>query len=256
MIRVLVLALLALPACKKSDGPAGSADARDPSAAADALFDRFLEATGGVEASRAVQNQVAEAVVTLPAQGLTLSMTLWTERPDRSRIDFQVPMLGKVSSGYADGIAWELNPMLGPRILDGREAEEAARRNRMDLFEDYRIHYPKRVVVGKLEFGGVPCTQVEVETSTGLPTSMFFADETGLWMGMSGVGLVQGGEVEATTVVEQYAQLGGTLYPVLSRQQAGPIETVTRFTKVESNIEGFPDLTPPPEILELLEGGE
>lgn len=250
-MRVLCVALAVLVGCKKS---VGFDLPKDPTAAADAVFERYLEASGGLEASRAIQNLRIEAQSTLPAQGISMRMLILEERPDRSRIEMDMPMLGAMHSGYADGIAWETSPLTGPRIKEGAEAEEARRSGRLDLYEDFRTHWPERALAGEVDFASVLCFEVQTTTALGKVETLYFAVESGRWMGSKSVVSMDMGDVPMTNEVLEYEEVDGVLIPTVTRQLMGPAEMITRFESMQVNLPEFPDLTPPPEILALVDG--
>lgn len=245
---VLFASAVLVVGCKKS----GSLDwERDPSAAADTLFEGYLASTGGLEASLAIQNLRIEATTTIPAQGLSMGMVIWEERPDRSRMEVRVPMLGVSTSGYADGVAWEVSPMTGARIKEGKEAEEARRSGRIDLFERWREEYPERAVKGIVDFASVSCFQVDVVTSLGKPETMYFSRADGRLMGTEAVVTMDMGEVKVVNEVLEYQDVDGVAMATLTRQTMGAMVMETRFVDLKTNLPDFPDLTPPPEILAL-----
>jgi hypothetical protein len=240
---------LALVACKKDGGiPNFKAD---PVRAADAVFERYLASTGGLEASQAIRNLRIEAVSEVPAQGLSMTLLILEERPDRSRIETTLPMIGEVRTGFADGIAWETNPLTGPRIKEGREAEEARWSGRLDLYEDFRASWPERKVVGVEQFAGTSCHVLEVVSALGKAETMYYATDDGRWMGTKSKVTTDMGELPMVNEVLEYTELDGVRVPSLTRQLMGPVEVTTRFVAMDANLDAFPDLTPPPEILDL-----
>ncbi|MEZ4318638.1 MAG: hypothetical protein R3F61_14080 [Myxococcota bacterium] len=247
-MRLVSVVVLALAGCKKSPTPPGVVDGVE---GVDAIFERFIEVSGGREQLASVRNLRSEAVATMPATNVSMSMVMYQERPDHYLTEVTLPGIGTVRSGHADGITWEVHPTLGPRLLSGAEADDAVRRNRLDVFEAYESHYPERTLTGTVEFAGTRCSRVEARTSSGTPETLYFAVDTGLWMGSQLVAATQGGEMNMTNVVEAYTRVDGVLTATLTRQSVGGFEIVTRFLGSEANLDDFPDLTPPPEILEL-----
>ncbi len=253
MRALLALLLLTPPlsvvGCKK----ATVTEPQDPTAAADAIFERYIELSGGVESARAVERLHLTGTGEIVGQPMKMTMELWQERPDRMLLQVTMPGIGTIASGHADGVAWEVNPMLGPRIRTGPEAEDTIRRAQIDLMTDFRTSWPERSLTGTVEFASQRCSRIETTTSNGKSETLYFAVESGLYLGSQTTVIQDGGQIAITNMVDEYETVDGVPYPMVTRQKVGAFETITRFEEVQVNPETFPDLTPPAEILELVD---
>ena len=123
---VLIGLLASSFGCGKSGAPpetdmTEAAAAADP-LSADALFRRSVEATGGVEILDRMTSSITKGTFSLPAMGMSGSLTLTQGPPGFSYMEIEIPGAGQILRGVRGDVAWELAVMSGPRILEGAEA--------------------------------------------------------------------------------------------------------------------------------------
>ena len=87
------------------------------------ILDRYVEATGGLEAYDKIQNRMIKGTLELTGQGISLDITLYQARPQKSYNLIESEVTGKIEKGTSDGVAWEDSMMSGPRILEGEERD-------------------------------------------------------------------------------------------------------------------------------------
>ncbi|MFT5684370.1 MAG: hypothetical protein ACI8RZ_005311 [Myxococcota bacterium] len=218
--------------------------------AVDAIFEASITAAGGREAMMAHHSVISRGQVIAP--GSQMMLTVYHEAPDTLYTTLEIPDVGVISSGYIDGVAWEFNPIMGPRLLEGSEAVKEARRADFYATLNYATHYPQRAVIGSGEFAGVAVWEVSAQTVLGEQETLYFDVETGLLRGSSALRQTAGGTMSTTTTFSEHRLIEGILLPVVMVQDFAGVEVVITLDKVHYDVETMPSLTPPPVVMELI----
>ena len=196
-------------------------------------------------------NVITRGRVATPSSQMTL--TVYHSAPDALYTTLEVPGVGVIASGYSDGIAWEFNPIMGPRVLEEDEAVLEARRADFYASIHYDTHYPERSVVGRGVFDGAAVWEVAALTVLGDEEALFFDMDTGLLRGARTVRRTASGAMTSTTTFEEYREIDGILLPVvLSQESGGAVLTIT-LDEVHYDVEAMPPLGPPPAVRELID---
>src|SRR5882757_7574647 len=115
MIRRTAIAfLLALPAVWAADQALPKAET---------ILDRYVEVTGGKAAYEKHTRDTMTGTISFPAQGLSGKLTRYAMAPDKEYSVVELGPIGKIESGFSNGVAWEKSAILGPRIKSGEELE-------------------------------------------------------------------------------------------------------------------------------------
>src|SRR5262245_26676895 len=87
---------------------------------------KYIAATGGEAAYRAIQSIHVKGTFELTAQGSGGPFEDFSARPAKKRTTVQIQGLGAIESGYDGKNAWEISPQTGAAVLSGRQASEVA----------------------------------------------------------------------------------------------------------------------------------
>ena len=118
------------------------------------VFARHVQAIGGRDAVMSTSAIKTVGKMEMPAQGISASMES-VSAPNKSAMKLSIPGIGDITNGYDGQVAWEVNPMSGPRIKTEREkatAQEDSDFRASMLFAKER--YRSVECVGQADFGG------------------------------------------------------------------------------------------------------
>ena len=243
----------AAPAAQAARGAGPAPDAAPPRAAE--LVARHVAAVGGEAAVRRVTSTRATGTFAMPAVGLTGELTMLSAAPDRMRVRVMVPGFGEVANGFDGSVAWDVNPMQGPRLLDGADLERM--REQSDFHGDMLRSYAgvvARETVARTELDGQPCWRVRVTWRSGRETAECYAEDTGLLIGTWSTQVSASGTAQVTTLLGEHREFGGVKLPTRVRQRVGAQEQVVTLTSVEVNVVEPDAFEPPAAIRTLLAG--
>ncbi len=241
--------LLALAAPLQAQEAAAKADL--PSASS--IIERFVEAIGGEQAIRSQGARQGRGTLTIPAQGISGAVEAFSAPPNRSLMRIDLAGMGVVRTGYDGNVGWVIHPAMGPMVMDGRMLEQMQQQSDM-----LAALHPEKYIAGaetleRTDFEGRSCYKVKITTQSGEEYVEFFDVDTGLLTGTIRKQASPMGEIETTSILNDYRAVEGVLVPMKLTQRLLGMEQVfemTEFAPAELDDAVF-EL--PPEIQALVE---
>jgi outer membrane lipoprotein-sorting protein len=219
---------------------------------AEQILARYVDATGGEAAYEKIGNRVTKSTLEMPAQGISMDMTIYHSRPNSFYALIESELTGKIERGTDGEIAWEKTVMMGPRILEGQEKEDLLRQATFDQLVRWKELYEKAEAVGTEEVNGRPCDKVVLTPKSGNPQTYSFDRESGLLTKVALNVESPMGVVPVVTYLEDYKSVEGLLMPFRSRMESLGTERVVTVKSVEHNVDLPADrFAVPPEVLAL-----
>ena len=194
---------------------------------------RFVEAMGGEAAIMQQTSRHVTGTLEVPAQGVIGDLEVYAKAPNLVAVTVVIPGMVTVRNGYDGTAGWSVNPMEGPRILEGLTLQQM-----QQTADFYSMLYPKRLfaaveTIGEEEFEGTPCYRVKVTTVGGEEYFDFFDRNTGLLVGSVRTRATAMGDQEATSLVSDWKPVGGVLRPHKTVQRVMGMEQIMTFTSIE-----------------------
>ena len=216
------------------------------------ILDRFVEVTGGRKAYEAHHSEILIGNVEFPAQGLKGKIQRYlASNKEYSAVNLEG--IGLIESGVSDGMSWEKSVLLGPRIKQGVEKEQAIREAYLNAPIFWKEIYSKAETTGIRSIGGEDCFEVVLMPASGAPVHEFFSKKTGLLLRTTTTAASQLGDVDVEVDVSDYRKFGGVLMPTRSKQRAASQELTITVEDVRVN-ETIPEdrFAPPADVADLL----
>ena len=113
MRRTAVAALLLSALCIFL-APPGPALADEDLPKAETVLDRYAEVTGGMENYDKITNRVVHAMLEIPSQGISLAVTVYSQKPTMYYSVAESASLGKIERGCDGDVVWENSIISGP----------------------------------------------------------------------------------------------------------------------------------------------
>ncbi len=229
--------------------PAGQALAQ-PSA--DEIIGKYIEAIGGKAAIEKIKTRKTVGKFSLPDMGIEAPMTT-IQAPPNMWSEVNVESMGMmVHRGLSDGVAWELNPMQGPRVLEGGEKAGMIRQASIEPWLAWKDHYKDAKVEGEEAVGDKTAYKVVLTPKEGDPETYFFDKADGL--------LIQTQQTTEGMVVtgtmSEYKEADGVKVASKIEQAGGMMGTVViSFDTIENNVEVDPAQFALPEEIKALQSG-
>lgn len=208
---------------------ANAADA--PSA--EKLFQKHLEAIGGLERVKKIEHIHAKGSVEVAAAGMTMSIETWQAAPNSIRMTMNLPGMGMMEQGFDGETGWMMSPMTGPMLLEGVQLDEMKQQAMVGRDAKWKELYSSLETTGKEAFAGKPAWAVKAVTKAGSEQTIYFDAETGLQLGFKGTQATDMGEVSAETVFTEWKEFDGMKMPVVTEVRL-PAMGMTQVLKIES----------------------
>ncbi len=240
---VLCALLIALPTATAlaGDKPSG-----------EEIMKKYIEATGGEAAYKKFHNRVVTGTIEVPAASIKGTMTINAAAPNHMRLAIDIEGFGKTDRGTNGEIAWESSTIQGARLIEGDELKQFLREADFNAALDWKSHYKKIEVVGEENVGDRPAWKVEQTTDDGKVETVFYDKETGLSLKQIAKFTTPMGEIEATTMLEDYKAFDGIKMPTVIRQTVMGNQQIMKFDTVKHNVDLAKDAFMPPDDVKAL----
>ncbi len=201
------------------------------------VLDRHVTAIGGRDAVMAITSVQQKGTLELAAMGISAELTVVMAKPNKMTTTTSIPGLGEMQQGFNGEIAWDNNPMQGPRIAEGEEL--ANRKEASNFAEGFGIYdaekFTSMEVVEKTLFAGEEAYKVKMVRKVGPTSNDYFSVATGLRIGQQTSAVTPMGEIEINAVMGDYKQFGPLkIATKMATSQAGNDITMT-FTDITFN---------------------
>lgn len=242
---ILATTLLVLPATLAAQ-PADLPPARD-------VVARYVAAIGG-EAAVTDPRSIRTSGVFEMAGGAVRGTFVIVQTPTQTSLTMTVPGLGEMVTAYDGTHGWSVNPMQGPRLLDG--AELAALREDAGSTGLLRrsSHLVAMETVARTEIDGEACWRVRFAYASGRETADCYAVESGLLLGSWSTQESSMGTIAVETRVGEWQAFGPLRTATVMRQRAMGQEQVLRVERMEyDRADDAAAFAPPPAVRALLD---
>lgn len=196
------------------------------------LVAKYQAAVGGGDALAAHTSIHSVGEIAIPAAGMTAEFEAWQSRPNRTAMRATLPGFGDIRSGYTGDVAWSMNPMEGPRVMEGGEAAQTADESVFDWQLRAGDHFESMTTVELTSMGGKECYRVRVEWKSGRESFDCYSTDTGLIVGSTARQEGNMGTVDATTLYDDYRDFKGMMMPGRVRIQTMGMEQIITIREV------------------------
>ena len=183
----------------------------------EAVFDKYVEVTGGLKAYGNIHNLYARGTFKLVQAGITASISVYSAEPNLLYTKIESKTLGVIKNGFNGEVAWETSLMTGPRIKEGEERKDALRDNIFQGEARWREIYLKAENTGLVPIDGRPCYKVVMTPKTGRPLILFFYKESNMIFKVERTFANQMGLIKAEIYMSDYKRVDGVLAPHVTK---------------------------------------
>lgn len=219
------------------------------------IIDRYVAAVGGRDALLRPVSTRTVGSFSMPAMGVTGELTVLTGENDEMYTAVTIPGMGEILSGYTGEVGWSMDPMTGPRLLEGGELD--AIREQTD--DRYSVRdasfFTSFETVGENEYDGEACWEVAYVFTSGRESTECYSKESGLVVATVTTQESPMGSVDVVTRFSDYQRFGDLTLPTTMRQSAMGQEQVMSVDSVEFGTVEPSDLAPPAAIRTLIGSG-
>lgn len=199
----------------------------------EAILERFNKAVDPQNRIPSIEGIKTTVTMEMPAMGMNMTINSAARRPNQIIVDSEIPGVGNMRQGYDGTTAWAMDPMQGPRILDGMEAAaliEGSSFNSMTRSPDL---FSAMEAAGTADVAGDAATCVKFTWKSGRETTDCFSNASGLLTRTIAKQVTQAGEVEVEMFMKDYRNVGGMMVPHLIESSMMGMQMIITTTSVE-----------------------
>src|SRR5512139_1010770 len=206
----------------------------------DELIAKNLQAKGGLQKLKAVQTARLTGTMTV-GPGMEAPFVLEFKRPNQMRLDFTLQgMTG--TQAYDGKTGWMLMPFSGRKDPEPMPTEVLKQAEEQADFDgplvDYQAKGHKVELVGKEKVEGSDAYKLKVTLKNGDIRYIYLDADQYLEIKVEGKTAVRGAEIENSTSIGDYKEVGGLMLPhAMETTQAGsPQSQKITIEKIELNV--------------------
>jgi hypothetical protein len=244
--RIAALALVLAAA-----GPVAHPAAAQSLPAASELIARYAREVGG-EAWKGRKSARMKATMEVPAAGLTATIESRQIFPGQYMSRTSIGGMGEMLSGFDGTVAWQMDPMAGPRLLSGQEADQARQSADMGATLRQTPEITSSETVERTTMNNEECYKVKHSWKSGRESFDCFSVASGLIVATITKAAGPMGEMEVVSLMSEYQEFGGMKHAtVVSSQLMGAAATL-RVTSWEWDTVTPAEMELPAEIKALV----
>jgi outer membrane lipoprotein-sorting protein len=205
---------------------------------ADELIEKNIKARGGMDKIKAVQTMKVTGKMKMGPMEAPLVIT--KKRPNNMRVEFTIQGMTGVQA-YDGTTGWMVMPFMGKKDPEQLSADMLKEVKEEADFDgptiDYKAKGNKVELVGKEDVQGTPAYKIHVTTKDGEESNIYLDADSYLEIKSDSKRKVQGQEMETETILGDYKETGGLLFPMSIETHAKGHEGAQSITieKIELN---------------------
>lgn len=183
-----------------------------------------FETIGGEDAWRAIQHITMSGTMSLAQMGIEAPFTMRFKSPNMFRMEFVIQGMTGVQA-YDGETVWQVMPFMGtsePEALSGEIAEQMSEQADVNPFLDWEDKGYQLELVGKEEVEGTEAYKVKLTRVSGNVRYYYLDSEYFLPFKVEGKTTFQGQEVDSSTIMGDYKEVGDVVFAHSLEIQGGP----------------------------------
>jgi outer membrane lipoprotein-sorting protein len=221
-----------------------------PMVAEDLTLDQVLanhyEALGGLDAIKGMDTATFVGRMAM-GPGAEAPFKMYFKRPMRARLEFTMQGMTGIQA-YDGETAWMVMPFMGksdPEVMAEDQAKNMQEQADIDgPLVDWQEKDHKVELIGLDDVDGTEAYKIKVDLANGDVRYHFLDSEYFITIKQEGKTTMQGNEVEFETILSDYKEVGGLMFPhsIESKPKGAPAGQVITIDEIEVGIEVSDDL--------------
>jgi hypothetical protein len=220
---------------------------------AETILERYIEVTGGRKAYEKHKTEHATMTMEFVGKGIKGTGTRYADSNNNTIESITLEGVGKIDQGITNGVAWESNPVTGPRVVTGTEKADRLRDARFNGLLYWKELWKSAETTGVENVEGEDCYKVVLTPAEGKPETNFFSKKTGLLIKKARVVTSPMGEIPVEVLTKDYKEYDGVKMPsrVSQRMMGNEIAVTADSVKFDVPIPAGA-FEPPAEVKKLM----
>jgi hypothetical protein len=216
------------------------------------LLAKSAAAMGGLDAFKAIKSVRARGTFEMPAQNLSGAVEIIQARPAQVRLTVTIPGIGTIENGSDGKIAWSMDPMSGPSLMQGKALADAISEAQFDAAFNGPDYVKEATTLEKTKFGDRPAYKIHLVSKFNSEETIYLDAESYLPIGVEKISETPMGSMPTTTSTGEFKKFGAFMQPTVMVQSAMGFEQVIRITSYEFDVVPPAACDLPPAIKALI----
>ncbi len=210
------------------------------------IMEDHLEAIGGREKLESIKSTVVNATMSLPALGTDAKVVVY-QKTDKFKFATDIPGIGPIQKCITPEAAWEVNPMMGPRLIEGDELAMLTLESDIHADLHPEKYFKEMKCVGTKDIDGQPCYEVELTTKTGAVHRNFYSVDNKHIIQSEQEQETPLGNIKSVSKMSDFREVDGMTYPFktetsyMQQKHTVTIDEVTVNGNISDSIFDFPE---------------
>lgn len=212
----------------------------------DQVLENHYEALGGLDAIKGMDTATFVGRMAM-GPGAEAPFKMFFKRPMRARLEFTMQGMTGIQA-YDGETAWMVMPFMGksdPEVMAEDQAKNMQEQADLDgPLVDWQEKGHKVELIGLEDVDGTEAYKIKVDLANGDVRYHFLDSEYFITIKQEGKTTMQGNEVEFETILSDYKEVGGLMFPhsVESKPKGAPAGQVITIDEIEVGVEVADDL--------------
>ena len=226
----------------------------------DEVIAAHFEAIGGADKLKAVESAEFKGRMSM-GPGAEVPFTMVFARPEKMRLEFTMQGMTGVQA-YDGETAWSIMPFMGKTDPEVMADDQAKNIKEQADFDGPLMNWKEKghqvELVGLEETEGTEAYKLKVLMANGDERYHFLDSEYFVIIKQEGTTMMQGNEVEFETIMSDYKEIDGLMFPhsIESRPKGAPSGQVITIDSIALGVEVSDDQFAMPEVSEAATGTE
>src|SRR5687768_3221740 len=216
------------------------------------LVARHVAAIGGRDAVLRHPFFRAKGTLQMPAAGLNAEIEVSGAKPNLFLMKMTIPGMGEMLQGYDGTHGWAMDPMAGPRLIEGPELADLVNEAEFASVLRESANIESLETTEKVTLGTEECYKVRVKWKNGQESFDCYSVTSGLLIGSFSTQESPMGKIESVTEFKEYRDFSGVKQPTTVIINAMNQQQILTFSTYEYGAVQAGAFTPPAAITTLI----
>jgi hypothetical protein len=196
-----------------------------------AVLARYVQVTNATKLLSS-PGQRMKGTFGMPAAGITGQVEGYRDGQGRSLQVITIPAIGQMKEGSEPDFKWSMDPIQGPKIIEGKEFIEAREREDPRAATRDPALVLNAVAVRRDSVGGAPCVVLTLTWKSGRSTNECYSESTGYLLSSESKETTAMGEIAIRITYMAYKPFDGITVPTRTVQNVAGTELVLEVNEL------------------------
>ncbi|MEM8678873.1 MAG: hypothetical protein AAGF97_05880 [Planctomycetota bacterium] len=200
-----------------------------------------------------MKGSVTKGKLQMPEVGIDSELIIYQKAPSSFAMEFEIPGAGTIRRATNGELAWEISPLMGPRLIEGEEKDQFLKEADIHAALHHDKYYKSAETLEEVTLKDRPHYKVKLVTVNDKEEVRYFDAETFQVSKVEQTAITPFGEIEIAVNLDDYRDVDGLVIPFKVSQEVMGQTQVMAFESIDLKADVADDrFAVPSEIQELV----